>query len=151
MTVSASSLNPFCQLTLRVIRRGCSLFWPGQRRNRHQPLCDCSLLLLSSRGSGRHRWRHQPGVRARRCSHRLDHCALLQPRASLSLLLLLLTLTRVVQGAGCYTSLNGIFFHSASDCNGAEPGQSVSEIATYGIPLNKIVIGKYLESDASSG
>lgn len=56
------------------------------------------------------------------------------------------------QGSSCYVSYDSLF--TASNAGGAcpsFPGTSVQEIASYGIPLNKIVVGKYLSGDASNG
>lgn len=55
------------------------------------------------------------------------------------------------QGPTCYTTYAGIFTKSASDCP-VFPGTSVQEIVSYGIPMNKIVVGKYNpQSSASNG
>jgi len=52
------------------------------------------------------------------------------------------------QGAGCYVDYSGLFEKS---CNNF-PSTSVSEIAKAGIPLEKIVVGKYIaQGDASNG
>jgi chitinase len=52
------------------------------------------------------------------------------------------------QGASCYVDYNGLFAQSCS----VFPSTSVGEIAKAGIPLNKIVVGKYLTTaDASNG
>jgi hypothetical protein len=54
------------------------------------------------------------------------------------------------QGATCYTDYKGLFENS-SDCPDF-PGTSVKEIAAYGIPLEKIVVGKPVrQQDASNG
>jgi len=54
------------------------------------------------------------------------------------------------QGATCYVDYNGLFKDSSS-CP-PFPGTSVAEIAAYGIPLDKIVVGKYVtQGDASNG
>jgi hypothetical protein len=44
------------------------------------------------------------------------------------------------QGPSCYTSFDGIFSASASDC--WAPGTALPEIAAYGIPLYSVVVGK---------
>jgi len=55
------------------------------------------------------------------------------------------------QGATCYTTETGLFTNSNSDCRDF-PGTSVGEIASYGIPASKIVVGKYMLTwDASNG
>jgi len=55
------------------------------------------------------------------------------------------------QGSTCYTTYAGLFNSSASDC-AVFPGTSVKEIVSYGVPLPKITVTKYLEtSDASNG
>lgn len=55
------------------------------------------------------------------------------------------------QGGSCYTSFTGIFTSSASDCS-VFPGTSVQEIASYGVPLQKITVTKYLLTiDGSNG
>jgi len=52
------------------------------------------------------------------------------------------------QGAGCYVDYNGLFVTS---CNNF-PGNAVGQISKAGVPLNKIVVGKYITtSDASNG
>jgi len=52
------------------------------------------------------------------------------------------------QGASCYVDYNGLFVKSCSNF----PLTAVQEIASGGIPLSKIVVGKYiLTSDASNG
>jgi chitinase len=52
------------------------------------------------------------------------------------------------QGASCYTDYNGLFSSSCS----VFPSTSVGEIAKAGIPLSKIVVGKYVTTaDASNG
>jgi len=54
------------------------------------------------------------------------------------------------QGSTCYTTA-GLFASSASDC-AVFPGTSVQEIVSYGVPLHKITVTKYLETgDASNG
>lgn len=53
------------------------------------------------------------------------------------------------QGGSCYTTYTGLFERSASDC-GSFPGTSVKEIIAYGIPSNKIVVGKYYPQTAAS-
>jgi len=47
------------------------------------------------------------------------------------------------QGATCYTTFAGIFTKSSSDCTNF-PGTSVAEIASYGVPLSKLTVTKYL-------
>jgi hypothetical protein len=57
------------------------------------------------------------------------------------------------QGLSCYTTFASLFLQSngIGEC-AVFPGTSVSEIASYGIPLAKIVVGKYmLVADASNG
>jgi hypothetical protein len=56
------------------------------------------------------------------------------------------------QGPGCYTSAAGLFTRSGADCPGC-PGTSLGEIAGYGVPLNRLVVGKPLVAgvDAGSG
>jgi hypothetical protein len=56
------------------------------------------------------------------------------------------------QGGTCYTTYAGLFTSSASDCS-VFKGTSIAEIAGYGVPLNRIVVGKYLlnGADASNG
>lgn len=55
------------------------------------------------------------------------------------------------QGRTCYTTYDGIFTRSASDC-AVFPGTSVAEIASYGVLIDSIVVGKYLlKKDASNG
>jgi len=57
------------------------------------------------------------------------------------------------QGPTCYGTYGGIFTQSGApgECDWA-PGTSIQEIASYGIPLNKIVLGKYLlTADADNG
>jgi len=55
------------------------------------------------------------------------------------------------QGSTCYTTYNGLFTTSNDDCT-SFPYTSVKEIAGYGIPLSRIVVGKpVLSSDASNG
>jgi len=52
------------------------------------------------------------------------------------------------QGTSCYVDYNGLFVTSCS----VFPSTSVGEIAKAGIPLSKIVVGKYIAtSDASNG
>jgi len=52
------------------------------------------------------------------------------------------------QGTSCYTDYNGLFTSSCSTF----PGTAVSQIAQSGIPLEKIVVGKYIQTgDASNG
>jgi len=52
------------------------------------------------------------------------------------------------QGAQCYTDYNGLFVTSCSNF----PETSVSAISKAGIPMSKIVVGKYVtQSDASNG
>lgn len=52
------------------------------------------------------------------------------------------------QGAGCYTDYNGLFVSSCSTF----PGTAVEQIQKAGIPINKIVVGKYITTgDASNG
>jgi chitinase len=57
------------------------------------------------------------------------------------------------QGVNCYVSYNSLFVKSNDNGNcPAFPGTSVQEISSYGIPLSKIVVGKYnLQGDASNG
>jgi chitinase len=58
------------------------------------------------------------------------------------------------QGPTCYVTYTGLFKMSLDNGVGctAFPGTSVSEIFSYGIPLYKIVVGKFnLPSDASTG
>lgn len=70
----------------------------------------------------------------------------------------------IIQGETCYTTYNGLFVNSFDGgkwqlfyiiiilYSAYFSGTSVSEISTYGIPLNKIVVGKYnIMSDASNG
>lgn len=55
------------------------------------------------------------------------------------------------QGPTCYTTYRGLFVESANDCS-VFPGTSVSEIASYGVPLSKLVVGKpTLVFDANNG
>jgi len=55
------------------------------------------------------------------------------------------------QGTTCYMTYKGIFEDSGSECP-VFPGTSVKEIAAYGIPMEKIVLGKPVrQSDASNG
>jgi len=52
------------------------------------------------------------------------------------------------QGHGCYDTYAGLFTSSCSNF----PGTALMQIATYGVPLPKLVVGKYvLTSDASNG
>lgn len=52
------------------------------------------------------------------------------------------------QGASCYVDYNGLFLTSCSTF----PSTSVNEIAKSGVPLSKIVVGKYITTaDASNG
>jgi len=52
------------------------------------------------------------------------------------------------QGANCYVDYDGLFTKSCSNF----PGTAVAEIAKAGIPLSKIVVGKYIApGDASNG
>jgi len=52
------------------------------------------------------------------------------------------------QGTNCYIDYDGLFVKSCSNF----PESSVGEIAKAGIPLNKIVVGKYITTgDASNG
>lgn len=52
------------------------------------------------------------------------------------------------QGVSCYTDYEGLFLKSCSNFLGT----SVKEIADYGIPLNKIVVGKPVgQGDANNG
>jgi len=52
------------------------------------------------------------------------------------------------QGSDCYVDYNGLFISSCSDY----PSTSVGEIYKAGIPLNKIVVGKYTNpTEASNG
>lgn len=52
------------------------------------------------------------------------------------------------QGTSCYTDYNGLFIKSCTTF----PQTSVQEIAKAGIPLSKIVVGKYIaQGDASNG
>lgn len=54
------------------------------------------------------------------------------------------------QGATCYVDYAGIFANSGG--NGCVfPGTSVSEIASYGLPLSKIVVGKFISGGGGSG
>jgi hypothetical protein len=54
------------------------------------------------------------------------------------------------QGATCYTNYKGIF-EDSSDCS-PFPGTSIKEIANYGIPMEKLVLGKPVrQGDASNG
>jgi len=54
------------------------------------------------------------------------------------------------QGASCYVDYTGLFTDSSS-CS-PFPGTSVQEISSYGVPLSKIVVGKYVQQgDASNG
>jgi hypothetical protein len=46
------------------------------------------------------------------------------------------------QGLTCYTTFQGLFTQSSFDCP-MFPGTSINEIASYGIPLYKIINGKY--------
>jgi hypothetical protein len=55
------------------------------------------------------------------------------------------------QGTYCYSTFDGLFRQSEYDCPGL-PGTSVFEIASYGVPLYKIINGKCTTaSDCSSG
>jgi len=55
------------------------------------------------------------------------------------------------QGGSCYTTYQGIFTSSASDC-GVFPGTSVAEINSQGVPLSQIVVGKpTMTNEASNG
>ena len=55
------------------------------------------------------------------------------------------------QGSSCYTTQTGLFSASVVDCS-SFPGTSLLEIASYGIPVSRIVIGKIvLGSDGSNG
>jgi chitinase len=55
------------------------------------------------------------------------------------------------QGATCYTTYEGLFVNSGKSCS-TFPGTSISEINQWGVPMNKIVLGKPLiEGDASNG
>jgi len=54
------------------------------------------------------------------------------------------------QGATCYTTTAGLTTNSAADCPEA-PGTSINEIISYGVPANKIVVGKPLATYASNG
>ena len=58
-----------------------------------------------------------------------------------------------MQGPTCYTTYASVFTQSnAGGVCPSFPGTSVSEISTYGVPLNRIVVGKpLLPSDAGSG
>jgi len=57
----------------------------------------------------------------------------------------------VNQGVNCYTTYSGLFTNSASDCP-SNPGTSVNEISSYGVPIWKIVVLKVLlPTDAGSG
>jgi len=52
------------------------------------------------------------------------------------------------QGTSCYVDYNGLFSSSCSTF----PGTAVNQIAQSGIPLEKIVVGKYITTgDASNG
>lgn len=55
------------------------------------------------------------------------------------------------QGPNCYANYNGLMINSGTGgC--VFPGTSVNEIISYGVPFNKIIIGKpMLTSDASNG
>ena len=58
------------------------------------------------------------------------------------------------QGAGCYVTYGGTFTDSyAGGACSAFPGTAVSQIASYGVPMKSIVVGKYLINgvDASNG
>lgn len=55
------------------------------------------------------------------------------------------------QGPTCYTTFAGLFTSSKADC-AVFPGTSVQEIASYGVPMSKITVTKYLlTADASNG
>jgi hypothetical protein len=52
----------------------------------------------------------------------------------------------------CYLSYNGIFTSSIFDTGCEFPGTSVAEISSYGVPINKIVVGKpVIVQNAGSG
>ena len=57
------------------------------------------------------------------------------------------------QGDGCYTNYNSLFVNSNDGGNCPYfSGTSIMEIHAYGIPLSKLVVGKYnLASDAGNG
>ena len=57
------------------------------------------------------------------------------------------------QGATCYTSYTSLFVASNGDGSCPSfPGTSVAEIASYGVPLASIVVGKpLLSADAGTG
>jgi len=55
------------------------------------------------------------------------------------------------QGATCYTTYEGLFVRSGTSCS-VFPGTSISEINQWGVPMNKIVLGKPLtQEDANNG
>ena len=54
------------------------------------------------------------------------------------------------QGGTCYTTTTGLTTKSASDCP-VFAGTSINEIISYGIPANKIVVGKPLSTYGTTG
>ena len=54
------------------------------------------------------------------------------------------------QGGTCYSTTTGLTTNSASDCP-VFAGTSINEIVSYGIPANKIVVGKPLASYGFNG
>ena len=59
--------------------------------------------------------------------------------------------TGVGVAAACYSTADGIFTQSASDCP-AWPGTAIAEIASYGVPAARLIVGKpLLLDDASDG
>ena len=55
------------------------------------------------------------------------------------------------QGSSCYTTQQGLFSASATDCP-TFPGTSLLEIASYGVPASRIVLGKTVRpSDGDNG